>query len=713
MTTSPPSPRAPIDEPGRPAQEVTIGILTALVPEARAMVSLIDDVQDYRDPQDRNLYRVGTVPSAEPDQPHRVAVLMMPRDGTKLAATCCANMLRTFPNIQTVIMTGIAGGIPRPHEPEKHVRLGDIVVALDGIVDYGHVRQANGTTELRGRQSSGLISSRLLGAARELQMAEQGGDRRWDRWLDPERTPAAAGFARPPEDTDILYVRGNRVAHPPRPEPEPPEGMPRVHSGVIGSADVLMRDEDVRDALAERFPDMLAVEMEGSGIAASTASNDRTWFMVRGVADYGEMTGKNDRWHQYASYTAAAYVRALLEMTPPAEQGPQTRLSGRALPLVTDAQQEQLDRVLRRVRPGIDVRAVWQSTVPELEPPPDVLTAPEHAYHYLARLNADAAGLHPAIVFIAHLSAATGDPGLAADLMDWVTARTDAARTTAAMRARLNPSAGTPAGASGTGPALLIEVTVDGLDRGNCRITPYVQGETGPWRPQPGPRETAEVPVQQVEDVVSQLVAEAEAQWETSKGPAGIEFLLPTGLLNLKVQWFSAPPLFGRVQPLCVQYSVVVRSLERMRERGVHRAWAGRWERLDTKPFSGKVQWGVNARTKPDLDAWAAGLSGDDHYVVVVLSEPPTEEWGRQELFAALAAGVPIVVWDQRLPRPDDAAEGIEGLVAEPADLPENIRRVRVLAETLIADQPDHYGRSVALLWDDPDRLVSAGRDRS
>src|SRR6185503_19076810 len=144
---------------------------------------------EYDDPQDPNHYRTGFLPSTDPARPHGVAVLMMSRDNTRSAAGYCTNMLRTFPGIQIVIMVGIAGGLPRPQAPDRHVRLGDIVVATDGIVDYNHVRQEHGRAEPRGRQSAGLISQRLLRAARELQLEELSGRCPWARWLDAEHRP--------------------------------------------------------------------------------------------------------------------------------------------------------------------------------------------------------------------------------------------------------------------------------------------------------------------------------------------------------------------------------------------------------------------------------------------------------------------------------------------------------------------------------------------
>src|SRR6266545_1867454 len=152
----------PIDEPGWDNRdEVTIGILTALPVEGAAMASLLDGQRRFSAPGDPNNYRLGELPSNDPQLPHRVALVVLPRDGTRQAAAVCNDLIRTFPRVRCVTMVGVAGGIPRPLEPPRHVRLGDVVVATDGIVDYGHVRRILGGQRLR-RLSEGLVSGWLL-----------------------------------------------------------------------------------------------------------------------------------------------------------------------------------------------------------------------------------------------------------------------------------------------------------------------------------------------------------------------------------------------------------------------------------------------------------------------------------------------------------------------------------------------------------------------
>ncbi|MCY1138993.1 hypothetical protein OWR29_13370 [Actinoplanes sp. Pm04-4] len=691
--------------------------MAALPVELGALIEVVDDVRTYKDDDDPNDYRLGRIPSGTAGQFHSVVLLIPPRDGTQLAATCCAHMLRTFPNIRTVIMTGIAGGIPRPRQPHKHVRLGDIVVAHEGIVNYGSVRREDGTTSLRGPQGAGSISLQLVQAMNELRMAAGRGDRRWEHWLDPVRSPRAAEFPRPSEETDILYARGYPTAHPPRPESDTPANMPRVHYGVIGSSDTLMADEDLRDELASEFPSMYAVEMEGVGVAAGTSLIGKSWFMVRSVADYCERTGKNDSWHPYASYVAAAYVRALLGVAKPVRVSPAPQKAS-PLPLVDDTGQQALDAILRKVPADLDIEPVWQETLqshanpgPQQVPnePPHV---PAEAFHSLASRNAGASGLSPAIVFLAYLAEVIRptDTGLADRLDAWIADYTRDAGVDEALRARLRSGSGARPVAPGAGPALVIELAVDGINRRRFRVTSFIQEHAGPWRPR---RLTVDdITEQQIEEAVSRHIDGAERTWAElrTKGQAGIEFVLPTSMINLPVQWYRTLRM-DDPEPICVLYEVAVRSGERMRAHSVRRDWINRWERLEQQPFTGQVQWGTRySFPQASVESWSHELSGNDRRVVVVLSAPPDDELGARELRAALKAGVPIILWDQR-PRqaPADTKGNLEDLTENPSSLPAHLKVARVEAARREVAEPHHYGRSVALLWDDPTRLVDDG----
>jgi len=277
---SPPA-RARVDAAGQPE----FGIVAALPEEFAATRVLLDDVAAPRGVRgDRADYVLGTLPSRDADRPHHVVLTLLGETGNNAAAESCANLARSFGSVSTVIMAGIACGVPR------HVGLGDVVVATWGIVEYDHVEETvDGPVPRRPfPRPSPLLARR----AKLVQANEIDGNRPWERWLDVARRRIPA------------YAR-------------PAEGRTAVHYGYIGSANRSLRDGLVRDRIAEAHH-LLAIEMEGSGIGSAGFANGLEWFVVRGISDFGEH-GTAGRWRGYASLAAAAYVRALLAECPPVD----------------------------------------------------------------------------------------------------------------------------------------------------------------------------------------------------------------------------------------------------------------------------------------------------------------------------------------------------------------------------------------------------------
>jgi nucleoside phosphorylase len=307
----------------------TFGIVTALREERTAMQVLLDNPRRHPVGGDRAHYVLGTLPSADPSRPHQVVLTVLGETGTQAAANACANLARSFATVNCVIMTGIAAGVPDRARPERHVRLGDIVVGSWGVVDYDHVVDRPG--ESTPRQPHPVPSPLLVHCAKELQVAEElaangQGMRSWERWISVGAS-SLESYGRPGAHNDRLFAADSDtrpVPHPPRRVSGHRPGQPKVHLGVIGSGDRALRSIEKRDELATRFG-LLAVEMEATGIGKAGFSNGLEWFVVRGISDYGDQR-TDDTWRRYASLAAAAYVRALLaECSPLAVRGGHTR----------------------------------------------------------------------------------------------------------------------------------------------------------------------------------------------------------------------------------------------------------------------------------------------------------------------------------------------------------------------------------------------------
>jgi nucleoside phosphorylase len=301
-----------------------IGIVTALPEEFAAMQAMINNPRRVAVTHDAAFYVCGALPSASADQPHQVVLTLLGETGSDAAAHACANLVRSFPTVEVILMVGIAAGVPSPADPDRHIRLGDIVVAAWGIVDFDHVVETDSGSTLR--QPFPRPSPVLVRCAKQLEVAEQSGKRPWEALADAARA-RLDGFDRPPVETDAVHASDDPSVVLPHPDPAESrhrQGQPRVHYGRIGSADKSVRSAAARDALAAKYQ-IRAIEMEGKGLGRAAFASGRDWFVVRGISDYGDRHF-NSSWRKYASLVAAAYVSALLvECRPAAVQSRRSR----------------------------------------------------------------------------------------------------------------------------------------------------------------------------------------------------------------------------------------------------------------------------------------------------------------------------------------------------------------------------------------------------
>jgi nucleoside phosphorylase len=278
-------PELAADGARRDAPAPTVAILTALACEFAAVRAVLRSARPIIDapPGDPNLYQAGELPSRDPGTAHQVVATILPLDGNRSAAAVATDVLRSFPSIRCAIFSGIAGGVPGSGQRGEDIQLGDVLVAVDGIVDYDHTRTVDGEETLR-RHLEGL-SADMLRAVQEIRAAH-------------------------PDPGLLLKQELDRAAGPRFARPSGPAGMPGVHFGAIGNAERLLRDAARRDQLARAYG-ITGVEMEASGLAVGASLRGVPWFVVRGVADYCDNL-KQDTWHDYASLTAAAFVATML-----------------------------------------------------------------------------------------------------------------------------------------------------------------------------------------------------------------------------------------------------------------------------------------------------------------------------------------------------------------------------------------------------------------
>ncbi len=287
--------------------DIKIGIITALPKECAAMKMMMHEVEEcfFNDKGAGHRFFVGKLKSAN-GKNHRVALGLCGMGNNK-AAIRATNMLNHFKSIDSIIMTGIAGGIPSFQNDGKQVRLGDIVVSY-GVIQYDFVKETFESTDVRS--NSAKPSAQLLEAVDVMKTYEYENIYSWHEYLD--EFSSKEPFTKPASDTDELYDLEDRLCK--HPYDSTRTEYPKVFMGGIASANNLLKNPEKRNMLKESY-DVLAVEMEASGIADATWNHDTGYLVIRGICDYCDKH-KNDVWQEYAALVAAAYTRALIEKLP-------------------------------------------------------------------------------------------------------------------------------------------------------------------------------------------------------------------------------------------------------------------------------------------------------------------------------------------------------------------------------------------------------------
>ncbi|KAF9777157.1 hypothetical protein IL306_004556 [Fusarium sp. DS 682] len=303
-------------------QDYAVGWICALDIEMTAAKVMLDDVHEplptSRD--DTNTYILGNMDM------HNIIIACLPlgRYGLINAATVANNMRRSFPSIRFGLMVGIGGGVPG----KVDVRLGDIVVSREVVqYDFGK-RIGDGQFHRVGTLNK---PPHVLATA----VAKLQADHRTEPSKIPsiltnmlERYPMMMSFTRPSTLQDRLFDSAYDHVQPFQQSIDPKldscercdvsrlvnrparsDTNPRIHYGIIASANQVMKHGCTRDELAKEL-DVICFEMEAAGLMDSFPC-----LVIRGICDYAD-SHKNKQWQQYAAITAAAYARELLSIIP-------------------------------------------------------------------------------------------------------------------------------------------------------------------------------------------------------------------------------------------------------------------------------------------------------------------------------------------------------------------------------------------------------------
>jgi nucleoside phosphorylase len=305
----------------------TIGWICAIPIELSAAKAVLDKTHEKPNdipPDDNNCYTFGTIGA------HNVVIAVLPAGeyGICSAARVAGDMRRSFPTVRASLMVGIGGGAP---SSEHDIRLGDIVVSIprngqSGVIQYDFgkaiqeqefqltgflnqpptvlrtaVAELESKYKATGNQLTQTIRT-VLESSASLQTTCQRPEPGLDRLFRPEITHTSNCKGVCGDDPSKLVWRPDRTEA---------ADDPRIHYGLIASANQLMKDALIRNKLAAEHG-VMCFEMEAGGLM-----NDFPCLVVRGITDYSD-THKNDHWQGYAAMVAAAYAKDLLCLLSPA-----------------------------------------------------------------------------------------------------------------------------------------------------------------------------------------------------------------------------------------------------------------------------------------------------------------------------------------------------------------------------------------------------------
>jgi nucleoside phosphorylase len=346
------------DPPQLPSRDdFEVAVICALGPEGDAVEALFDNVwQDAgntigQESSDQNIYTMGLIGH------HHVVLIWLPDMGKNKAIIAAVQLQFSFTKIKHVLVVGICGGVPYKADGDE-ILLGDVIIST-ALKKYDSGKQlpnkylsreavCKPDSEMRSLLSKlGASSGRkrlreisfsyvenLLSKEDFLKAQYPGAqeDKLYEpAYLHKHHDEPSCGVCEKKADmvceeaTELtcmeLKCDENRLVPRPRLEkikkaaaveaakaPNPAIHFGAVHFGVIASGDTVMRSGEHRDQVAKREK-VIAFEMEGAGVFDRFPST----VVIKGVCDYAD-SHKNKKWQAYAAATAAAYMKAFLEL---------------------------------------------------------------------------------------------------------------------------------------------------------------------------------------------------------------------------------------------------------------------------------------------------------------------------------------------------------------------------------------------------------------
>jgi len=350
-------------------------------------------------------------------------------------------------------------------------------------------------------------------------------------------------------------------------------------------------------------------------------------------------------------------------------------------------------------------REVAGAGAPELPAEPSY----REVFLTLETLNADPNGLPKPIMFVEHLASGRRSE-LSSELRRWADRQASRLGAITELQKTRRELKAPPPGPPPNSPAyLVLMLRRTGLSGDQYQLCNWQQLDLSEgWHPERGDDFTGTI--DEVRRQVATLIESVETKWARYQPDIRIEMVLSGELLNLDVdQWpweveSTLPPV-----PIGCRYAFAIRSLERMLTGHWHRSWHTRWSVLTGQLEKGAIDPESHRRIEAgdNIRKLVADFENNPNMVSLMLSKPPDPAApdGGEEVAVGLRAGMPIIVWS----RADCDSEEFLTAVWEllhgdgQGDILQRVKQVRT---TAYQSHAGHVGHHVALMWDDPERLV-------
>lgn len=245
----------------------TIGIMAAVQGEIAALLEKMETV---------TVTRIGMRDYHQGVLHGRPCVVVLARMGKVAAAATAVTLIREF-GVQSVLFAGLAGGIA------GNARIGDVVV---GTMLLQHDLDAS---PLFPRHEIPLLALSHIETDPELSglLSQAAQDYLAFDWE---------------QEIPVTTRQAFRLS------------VPQVHQGLIASGDQFVSSATAAQALRERLPEVLCVEMEGAAVAQICHEYSTPFAIIRTVSDRADDDASHD-FNSFLLQVASHYSAGILGRT--------------------------------------------------------------------------------------------------------------------------------------------------------------------------------------------------------------------------------------------------------------------------------------------------------------------------------------------------------------------------------------------------------------